>query len=174
MIGEHKFKGILLVDKKTDTTELRKFLEGDIEWDKTMKSRWTTSFGKSYNYSGNSYKESEMPKVLTDMIPSLNALTGMKINNCLINLYHDGKSKMGWHSDNTDILADGTGVVIVSVGASRPIFFKKKSDGTFISFTLEDGHIFYMDSHVQDDWLHSIPANDVLSPRWSLTFREIV
>jgi len=172
-IGTRNFEGILLVDQKKDTTELKDFLINDIEWDKSMKSRWTASFGKSYNYSGIEYKETEIPKVLSDMIPGLNALTGMKINNCLINLYHDGKSKMGWHSDNTDILVNGTGVIIVSVGEPRAIFFKKKSDGTFFSFTLEDGHIFYMNSSVQDDWLHSIPENDSVNPRWSLTFREI-
>ena len=172
-LGNSKFEGVILVDQKKDTAEIRRFLESEVEWDKSMKSRWTASFGKSYNYSGIEYPDTEIPTPLSSIIPLLNALTGMEINNCLINLYHDGKSKMGWHSDNTDILAEGTGVVIISVGESRNIEFKKKSDGTLHSFALEDGHIFYMNSHVQDNWLHCIPENDSLNPRWSLTFRQI-
>ncbi|MFT5096791.1 MAG: alkylated DNA repair dioxygenase AlkB, partial [Psychrobacter okhotskensis] len=37
-------------------------------------------------------------------------------NNCLVNYYLDGSSKMGFHSDDTSQLADGTGVAILSLG----------------------------------------------------------
>jgi len=40
-------------------------------------------------------------------------------NNCLINFYPNGKSSIGFHSDQTDILEAGTGVAIISLGETR-------------------------------------------------------
>ena len=45
----------------------------------------------------------------------LETAIGFKPNNCLINYYLDGRSKMGWHSDQTDILEGATGIAIVSI-----------------------------------------------------------
>lgn len=166
-------KGTFLHEGTIKTQEIRQFLETEVDWDKSMKSRWTASYGKSYNYSGQEYPYKEMPKIFSDIVSLFSSMTRMKINNCLINLYHDGKSKMGWHSDNIDILVEGTGVVILSVGETREILFKHKTEDKSASLILEDGSIFYMADKVQNDWLHSIPANESTAPRWSLTFREI-
>jgi alkylated DNA repair dioxygenase AlkB len=80
---------------------------------------------------------------------------------------------MGWHSDNIDILEEETCVVILSVGETREIQFKHKTRDDKVSLPLEDGSIFYMNNHIQNEWLHSIPENDSTNPRWSLTFRQI-
>jgi len=166
-------KGVFLYDGTIKTEEIRLFLENEVNWDKSMKSRWTASYGKAYNYSGQEYPYQEMPKVISEITDVLGSITHTKINNCLINLYHDGKSKMGWHSDNTDVLEEGTGIVILSIGETREIQFKHKTGDNKVSLLLEDGSIFYMNSHIQDEWLHSIPENDSINPRWSLTFRQI-
>jgi alkylated DNA repair dioxygenase AlkB len=166
-------KGVFLFDGTIKTEEIRLFLENEVEWDKSMKSRWTASYGKAYNYSGQEYPYREMPEVISKITDVLSYITNSKINNCLINLYRDGKSKMGWHSDNTDILEEETGIVIVSVGETREIQFKHKTRDDKASLLLEDGSIFYMNNNVQDDWLHCIPENESTNPRWSLTFREM-
>jgi len=166
-------KGVFLFDGTIKTEEIRLFLENEVEWDKSMKSRWTASYGKAYNYSGQEYPYREMPKVISEIASLLSSIYRIKINNCLINLYHDGKSKMGWHSDNTDILEEETCVVILSVGETREIQFKHKTRDDKASLLLEDGSIFYMNNHIQNEWLHSIPENDSTNPRWSLTFRQI-
>ena len=146
----------------------------NVDYDQSMTARWTASFGKSYDYSGMTYPYIEMPNFLNSLIPTITALIGFTPNNCLINMYHDGLSSMGYHSDNTDILTPGTGVVIISIGSSRILRFKSKTDNTnIVDYVLNDGSIFYMNDDVQNDWLHSIPKSDVTSPRFSLTFRNI-
>jgi alkylated DNA repair dioxygenase AlkB len=146
-----------------------------LDYDKSMAARWTASFGKSYDYSGKTYPFVAMPDFLDALIPDISSLIGFTPNNCLINLYHDGNSSMGFHSDNTDILAPGTGVVIISIGSTRTLRFKNKLDrDNIIDYTLTDGSIFYMDDSVQNDWLHAIPKSDTSDVRISLTFRNIV
>jgi alkylated DNA repair dioxygenase AlkB len=116
-----------------------------------------------------------MPRFLDDLIPGIMDYVGFEPNNCLINLYHDGTSSMGYHSDNTDILSTGTGVVIISVGSNRTLRFKNKIDkDNIIDYNLSNGSLFYMNDAVQLDWLHSIPKSDAVGPRISLTFRDII
>lgn len=163
------------------TNLISNFIDSDIlislmnlDYDMSMRARWTTSFGKSYDYSGKTYPYVEMPDFLTNLIPGISDIVGFTPNNCLINLYHDGKSSMGYHSDNTDILADGTGVVIVSIGATRILRFRNIADPTnIVDYTLDGGSIFYMTGDLQNDWMHSIPKSDVDDARISLTFRKI-
>jgi alkylated DNA repair dioxygenase AlkB len=146
----------------------------NLDYDTSMKSRWTTSFGKSYDYSGKTYPYVEMPDFLTNLIPDISDLVGFTPNNCLINLYHDGKSSMGYHSDNTDILADNTGVVIISIGTTRTLRFRNILDNNnIIDYVLDNGSIFYMTGYLQNYWMHSIPRSDTDDVRISITFREI-
>ena len=146
----------------------------NLDFDRSMKARWTASFGKSYDYSGMSYPSIPFPTFLSDLISPINDIVGFTPNNCLINLYHDGKSSMGYHSDNTDILSPGTGVVIISLGSTRTLRFKNKLNDCIYDYVLDNGMLFYMDDSVQNDWLHSIPKSDTLLPRLSLTFRNIL
>lgn len=146
----------------------------DLDYDTSMKSRWTTSFGRSYNYSDMSYPDTDIPDFLLDLIPSISNLIGFVPNNCLINLYHDGNSSMGYHSDNTDILFDGTGVAILSIGSTRILRFRNILDtDNIIDYILESGSLFYMNDYIQSEWMHSIPRMDADSVRISLTFRKI-
>ena len=145
------------------------------EFDRSMKARWTASFGKPYDYNGMTYPAIPFTDMLADLADRVAAIVGFVPNNCLVNLYHDGRSSMGYHSDNTDILSPGTGVAIVSLGSDRTLRFKSKSDPDAIAdYSLTDGSLFYMDAAVQDHWLHSIPKSDSMSPRISLTFRSIL
>ena len=147
----------------------------NLDYDKSMAARWTASFGKSYDYSGKTYPYITMPDFLNDLIPGISNTIGFTPNNCLINLYHDGNSSMGYHSDNTDILAPNTGVVIISIGSDRILRFKNKlNKDNLIDYTLSNGSLFYMNDDIQNHWLHSIPKSDATGPRISLTFRHII
>jgi len=158
-----------------NSVDLFDFIVNNCDFDRSMKARWTTSFGKSYDYNGISYPSIPFPDNFTILLDSINDTIGFRPNNCLINLYHDGRSSMGYHSDNIDILTPGTGVVIVSLGSDRILRFKNKLDGSIIvDYTLSNGSLFYMDDLVQRDWLHSIPKSDTINPRISLTFRNIL
>jgi len=146
-----------------------------LNYDKSMSSRWTTSFGRSYDYSGMTYPDTQIPDFLADLIPEISDLVGFIPNNCLINLYHDSNSSMGYHSDNTDILVPGTGVVIISIGFPRILRFRNIEDRTnIVDYVLESGSLFYMNDIIQSEWMHSIPRMDADSGRISLTFRNIV
>lgn len=146
-----------------------------IDFDRSMRARWTASFGKPYEYNGMTYPAVPFPDYMLPLLDAVAAAVGFMPNNCLINLYHDGRSSMGYHSDNTDILSPGTGVAIVSLGSDRILRFKNKTDSSIVfDYPLSDGSLFYMDDAVQSAWLHSIPKSDTTMPRISLTFRSIL
>jgi len=173
-LGTVLIPGSRLIDNYlSDTTNIFDRLI-DIDYDKSMKSRWTASFGKAYDYSGNVYPDTTLPDFLNDIANLISPLVGFTPNNCLINRYHDGKSSMGYHSDNIDNLLPGTGVVIISIGSSRTLRFKNKLNSDIIDYVLNDGSIFYMNDIVQNLWLHSIPKSDTSDVRFSLTFRNLI
>lgn len=168
-------KNSILLDNFIDNTDIIYNNLNLLDYDTSMRARWTASFGKSYDYSGKTYPYLPIPDFLNDLIPLITNIVGFTPNNCLINLYHNGNSSMGYHSDNTDIIAPGTGVVIISVGSTRILRFKNKLNAdNIIDYTLSNGSLFYMDDTIQNDWLHSIPKSDADTPRFSLTFRHII
>ncbi len=85
-------------------TELFDFLVANVNWDERMAARKTASYGEAYNYSQISYPYQQLPRQLEAIIRDLTPIINFEANNCLINYYLDGKAKMGYHSDQTDIL----------------------------------------------------------------------
>jgi len=104
------------------------YLNQNVKWDESMQSRKTASFGEAYNYSQIEYPYQPFPKEIESVIDLIEVNLGFRPNNCLINYYPNGKSTMGWHSDRTDILEEGTGVAIVSIGDTRILRFRKIED----------------------------------------------
>ncbi len=153
---------------------LFEYLKNSVAWDERMTARKTASFGKAYNYSQIEYPFKEFLPDLQEIIVKLKPLIGFEANNCLINYYLDGKSKMGYHSDQTDILETGTGIAIVSIGEERILKFRNISDPEkFLSYSLKSGSLIYMTQEIQDEWQHSIPKSDTEKGRISLTLRRM-
>lgn len=149
-------------------------LRDNVLWDERMHARKTASFGVAYNYSQMSYPFQAFSPELEVIIARISATLGFTPNNCLINYYLDGKSKMGFHADQTDILEPGTGIAIVSVGETRTLRFKNvKEPSELVDFPLPAGSLIYMTQEVQNEWLHAIPPSDTNKGRMSLTFRSI-
>jgi len=149
-------------------------LRDNVLWDARMTARKTASFGVAYNYSQMSYPFQAFTPELQEIVTAISNTLGFTPNNCLINYYPDGKSKMGYHADQTDILTEGTGIAIVSVGETRTLRFKNIQDpAELVDFPLNAGSLIYMTQAVQDEWLHAIPAADTGHGRMSLTFRSI-
>jgi alkylated DNA repair dioxygenase AlkB len=108
------------------------------------------------------------------MLAQLAPIIGFIPNNCLLNYYVDGKSKMGYHSDQTDILEPNTGIAIVSIGEARVLKFRNiEFPDQFLSYELTSGSLVYMTQEIQKYWQHSIPKSDTENGRISLTFRQI-
>ncbi len=167
--------GITFIENFIDNpTELFDKLKNNVKWDERMSARKTASYGKAYNYSQISYPFQEFTPELNEIIESISNMLNFKPNNCLINYYLDGKSKMGFHSDQTDILVENTGVGILSIGETRILRFRNIENREIIKdFELPTGSFIYMTNELQDQWQHSIPKSDTENGRMSLTFRKM-
>lgn len=167
--------GIIYIENFIDDSSiLFEKLKTNIEWDERMKARMTASFGVAYNYSQISYPFRRMPIVIEDLCNRINQKLNFLPNNCLINYYPNGRSKMGFHSDQTDILAVNTGITIVSLGETRTLKFRKiENHSETFEYELSTGSLIYMSQEVQKIWQHSIPKSNTENGRMSLTFREI-
>lgn len=149
-------------------------LKETVVWNKQMKSRYTASYGAAYHYSDISYERLPMPKPIKQLASEIAKIVGYMPNNCLLNYYLDGTSKMGFHSDDTSQLAKGTGVAIISLGEVRNMLFKHKQITNIITpYELTNGCLMHMNSDVQNDWLHSIPKSETQLGRISITFRKL-
>lgn len=168
-------KDVLYLDNFIDNSmKLFEDLRENIDWDERMLARKTASFGVAYNYSDIFYPDNKMPKSINEIAIKLQEIISFLPNNCLINYYLDGKSKMGYHSDQTDILFENTGIAIISLGETREIIFRNKENKeNKVNYQLKTGSLLYMTQEVQEIWQHSIPKNDTNNGRISLTFRKI-
>ncbi len=158
-----------------DPTQLFEQLRDTVNWDKTMSARLTASCGTPYNYRQMVYPACPIFPALVPVQEALHSRLGVHFNNCLLNYYLDGRSKMGFHSDDTSEWQKGTGVAIVSIGGARRITFRQRNveleDAERIAFELPPGSLLYMSKEVQDDWAHAIKRQNTREPRISLTWR---
>ena len=147
-------------------------LRNSVEWDRSMASRHTASFGEPYNYSQMTYEARPMHPSLLSVADCLREKLMISFNNCLLNFYPSGESTMGFHSDDTSMLQPGTGVAIVSLGSCRGITYRNKNNHDIrCTYRLASGSMLYMDSVVQDHWTHAIKKEENSGPRISLTWR---
>jgi len=167
--------GITYIENFIDNpTELFNILTTNVKWDERMTARKTASFGKAYNYSQIDYPYQEFLPELKVIIGKLKPVIGFEPNNCLVNFYMDGKSSMGYHSDQTDILETGTGIAIVSIGEARVLKFRNiENPEQFLTYELTAGSLVYMTQEIQTIWKHSIPKANTENGRISLTFRQM-
>ena len=90
--------GITFVENFIENpNELFENLRVNVKWDERMTARKTASFGKAYNYSQIEYPFQEFTTELKEINQSIAKIIGFEPNNCLMNYYLDGKSKMGYH-----------------------------------------------------------------------------
>lgn len=159
----------------SDQMALFNALSQSVRWEGSMAARRTASFGVPYNYAQMTYPAVPMHTALVPVVEQLHKTLGVRFNNCLLNFYETGRSKMGFHADDTTELQPGTGVAIVSLGHPRKITYRSKADKTLQhSFTLPPGSMLYMSSALQDDWVHAIKKQKDVGPRISLTWRAFI
>lgn len=151
-------------------------LRDGVAWDRRLRARLTASFGCAYRYSGMDYPDTPMPSGLAALAGRLAERLGFLPDNCLINYYQDGAASMGFHYDDTALLAPGSGIAVLSLGAERALVFRPRGQrGADFDFPrrLEAGSLLYMSAVMQDDWLHGLPAEAGCGPRMNLTFRKL-
>jgi alkylated DNA repair dioxygenase AlkB len=100
---------------------------------------------------------------------------GETFNSCLLNLYHNGKESMGWHSDNEPELTPEGTIASVSFGAERKFKFRHNTKKTDLNLILESGSLLLMKGSIQTHWKHQLPAmSKITTPRINLTFRNMI
>jgi len=147
-------------------------LDREVRWNRTMRARATASFGRPYNYSGQSYPAVAMPPTVRSICDEVASYAGHDFNNCLCNLYDTGLNTMGFHRDSYEELEPSSWIAIVSIGAPRPLVFRGRDRALRASYTLEHGSLLLMDRATQDAWEHAVPRDPRAGRRISLTFRQ--
>jgi alkylated DNA repair dioxygenase AlkB len=160
---------------RTAATELYELLRDRIEWDDRISARKTACFGVPYNYSGLNYPPTAMHPALEPLCDRLQQTLGFLPNNCLVNYYLDGRSKMGFHADDIDHLATDSQIIIISLGAERKLSFRSNFDySQRAAYLLPHGSLLYMSLETQTYWSHAIKRSTDREGRISLTFRQII
>ena len=169
-------EGIIYIDNFIENaSELFTQLSTEVKWDESMIARKTASYGIPYNYSQITYVHQAFPPSLEVILDKLEAILGFKPNNCLLNYYANGKSKMGFHSDRIDNLVENTGIAIISLGESRILRFRNiENKENLVDFELKAGSLVFMTIALQKEWKHAIPKSDTERGRISLTFRKLL
>jgi alkylated DNA repair dioxygenase AlkB len=140
------------------------------------KIAWFAEKSFDYNYSGISRIARDWDPLLLKIKDKLELETGFTFNSCLLNLYHDGKEGMAWHSDDQNHLdPDSTTVAIISLGTER--FFKlREADCRLNQYKviLEQGSLMLMLEQTQKHYQHEIPKMATIKDiRISLTWRTM-
>ncbi|MEM6926977.1 MAG: alpha-ketoglutarate-dependent dioxygenase AlkB [Myxococcota bacterium] len=163
-------------DAVADADALFATVCAEARWTDQMRARRTASMGRPYNYAGASYPESSWHPAVWALAEHLAPAIGFVPTNCLLNAYPTGDHTMGWHADDVDILEAGTGIAIVSLGASRTLSLRHGTPPDFVyeRIRLAPGSLFWMSAGLQATHKHSIRREPEAGARISLTFRRIV
>jgi len=139
------------------------------------KVAWYGDSEYSYTYSNITKQALPWTTELLALKKLAEELTGSKYNSCLLNLYHNGKEGMAWHSDEEKTLGKNTAIASLSFGAKRKFSFRHKKTKETTSLILETGSLLVMKDATQTNWLHRLPpTKNINEPRINLTFRTIV
>ena len=135
---------------------------------------WYGDAGFSYTYSGTTKQALPWTHELRELKAVAEARAGIVFNSCLLNLYHDGREGMGWHSDDERSLARNGCIASMSFGAERKFSFRHKRTKETVSVMLESGSLLLMAGETQTHWHHQLPKSmKVATPRINLTFRTM-
>jgi alkylated DNA repair dioxygenase AlkB len=138
------------------------------------KVAWYGNSDFSYTYSGTTKLALPWTQELAELKTKAEQLAGATFNSCLLNLYHDGKEGMAWHSDDEKSIRKHSPIASISLGAERKFSFKHKRSLETTSVMLESGSLLVMAETTQTHWLHSIPkSTKIKTPRINLTFRTM-
>jgi alkylated DNA repair dioxygenase AlkB len=102
-------------------------------------------------------------------------LTSTNFDVCFANRYIDHRQHLGWHADDSDSIDHSYGIAVVSFGAAREIWFRKKFGGRVDRLLLTPGSVLLMPAGMQQTHEHRIPKHSaVCGQRISLTFRRLL
>jgi alkylated DNA repair dioxygenase AlkB len=145
-----------------------------------MQNRKTCFYARdpslNYRYSGiDNDNAKPFPPVVEEICKRVSEVLGIQFNYCLLNLYSDGREKLGWHADDERDLVDDSPIASCSFGATR--FFDLRRQDNHSEKTrlnLESGSMLVMGKGTQQHYHHQVPQQvKIRQPRYNLTFRVV-
>ena len=148
--------------------------------DHSGNGRRTVYFGpREYKYGKTSHPAKPYPSgpIMQQVLNCIQRLEPDFSTNewsCLITLYPNGKTILPLHSDNEAMIAPGSNIWTVSIGAPRDITLQSQQ-GIMVeeSRTLPHGSVHSMAVDIQSSWKHGILRADTDQPRISFGFRRM-
>ena len=157
-----------------DPQSIYDFLMANVTWENNIRARKTARFGQPNIDSAHADAYEDFFPIMDKLSEQLEPVLGYKPNNCFLNYYENGNSKMGWHGDTTDFLEAETGIAILSTGDTRIFQIRRKAVPTeSLNYMLTPGSLLFMPASIQKEWQHAIPKVVSERERISLTFRKM-
>ncbi len=136
---------------------------------------WYGDAGKFYRYSGLTMHPTPWTPLLLDLKEKVEAVSGVRFNSVLLNLYRDGNDSMGWHSDDEPELGRNPVIGSLSLGGTRRFLLRhQREPAQKQELALTSGSFLLMRGTTQHNWQHQVPKTKRrVAPRVNLTFRVI-
>lgn len=137
---------------------------------------WYGDPDKTYRYSGITATSTPWIPALATIKKRIEKISNARFNSVLLNHYRDGADSMGWHADDERELGSNPVIGSVSLGQSRILQMKHKTDKSQKqAIALTSGSFLLMQGTVQRHWLHQIAKSKrPLGSRINLTYRFII
>ncbi len=115
-----------------------------------------------------------LPKPLPSIHERVQALEANTFNRISLNLYRDNNDSVAWHSDHEEEMIERPTVVLVSLGAPRPMDIRERANHrTRWRLLLEPGSLLVMRGYAQRNYEHQITKLNVPTlPRISIALRQ--
>lgn len=158
--------------QQTDWQENEVFVWG--KWHKQPRLiAWHGDSGATYSYSGSRMVPKPWTPTLLVVRKQVEAASESPFNSVLLNLYRTGEDRMGWHSDNEPELGSHPVIGSLSLGATRDLLFKHRTDKSLGTrkIPLSHGSLLIMAGATQQNWVHAINKESAAGKRINLTFR---
>lgn len=122
-------------------------------------------------YSGTTYEPGLWQADIFKIKSLIEKQLDCSLNSCLLNLYVDGKSSIGYHGDR-EAKKDNDIVVILSLGGTRDFYIKENANPrNIIKTKVNNGDLMLMYGTIQRLYKHSVPKRARAEPRISASFR---
>jgi alkylated DNA repair dioxygenase AlkB len=137
---------------------------------------WYGDPNTTYKYSGITVEPTPWIPALLTIKERIEQVSNAGFNSVLLNLYRDGSDSMSWHADDEPELGCNPVIGSVSLGQSRALQMKQKSDGSNRrTIPLANGSYLLMQGAVQHHWLHQVAkSRRHMGERINLTYRLIL
>lgn len=178
------------------------YLWAELPWEHRGGPRrecWLNPYGEPYTYGSGEHartyqahllnRETMWSYTILRIMQALNHAHGASFDCCFVNGYEHNRQHLGWHSDDSPEMDMGHPIAVVSLGAAREIWFRKRrdagwgynpfdeNDSTFATekLLLRHGSALIMHAGMQRYWQHRIPKSAAAcGPHISLTYRRLV